>query len=166
MQSIRSGNTFRRARLTGALWALAITLSLPAAAAAPSAKATSAPRQAQFLQLQQQLLTALVAADWPRVADMWSDDLVYIHPFGIVGKKEQLEVLTNGPSPRYKSIEAKDTRVRIFRDTAILTGNVYFTGITATEPRLFYLSTVWANEHGTWRMVLWHAVRAETPPPG
>jgi ketosteroid isomerase-like protein len=104
----------------------------------------------------------MVAADWKTTADMMSDNLVYIHPNGLVNTKQQrLEPLLKGPSPVWTKIESKDVHVQIFRDTAIVTSETIFThapapGSAQGQVLDLRFSTVWANEKGTWRMVLWH----------
>jgi len=116
----------------------------------------------QAAQLQKRLLDAMVAADWKTTANMMSDNLVYIHPNGLVNTKQQrLEPLLKGPSPVWTKIESKDVHVQVFTDTAIVTSETIFThapapGSTPGQILDLRFTTVWANEKGTWRMVLWH----------
>jgi ketosteroid isomerase-like protein len=113
-------------------------------------------------QLQKRLLDAMVAADWKTTADMMSDNLIYIHPNGLVNTKQQrLEPLLKGPSPVWTRIESKDVHVQVFSDTAIVTSETIFTHVPergSTQGQVLDLrfTTVWANEKGTWRLVLWH----------
>lgn len=116
----------------------------------------------QAAQLQRRLLDAMVAADWKTTADMMSDNLIYIHPNGLVNTKQQrLDPLLKGPSPVWTKIESKDVHVQVFSNTAIVTSETIFThapvpGSTQGQVLDLRFSTVWANEKGTWRMVLWH----------
>jgi len=136
-----------------------------------SNSAMAAPKitKDQALQLQKNLLASLQSGDWKTTDELMSAELVYIHPNGrVTAKSEEMDSLTKGPSPRWLTVEGKNTQAMLFGDAVVLTGEAYYTdllkpGESKSRLESYKLTTVWANEHGKWRMVLWQVTTIPTP---
>ena len=62
---------------------------------------TTATVKAELLALEQERRRALVQEDYPRVAQLFADDLVYVHTTGLVqGKLAYLEYAKNAGEPQ------------------------------------------------------------------
>jgi ketosteroid isomerase-like protein len=159
--------TSGKIRVTVVLTLLAV-LSVSLLSTRTAAAQKISPEQA--IQLQKRLLAVMTAGDWKTTADMMSDNLVYIHPTGLVNTKQQrMDALLKGPTPFWSNIESKDVHAQVFTDTAVITSETIFTHAPAPGSNTpgsvldLRFTSVWANERGTWRMVLFHCTTI--PPP-
>lgn len=82
-----------------------------------------------------------------------------------------MDALAKGPLPRYPKVEGRNTKVKLFPDAAILTGNVIYTGLPKpgatgpVTPTTYRITTGWADEKGTWRLVTWQVTAVAPPRP-
>lgn len=78
--------------------------------------------EAQLLGLEQERVRALVEEDHGRVAQLFADDLVYVHTTGLVqDKAAYLEYARE--AVRYLAIERGELQVRLYgNDLALMTG--------------------------------------------
>ncbi len=104
---------------------------------------------------------ALVQNDLKQLAALLADDLVYVHADGVVeSKTEFLERLRSG-SLRYRSIEPADVRVRMYGNTAVVTGRSQMAVTNAGVDREFVVryTAVYASSGGRWQLVSWQTTR-------
>ena len=135
-----------------ALAALA-AVSLPGA----QAQAASTTTEAQMLQLQDRFMAAYAGTDLDALANLISDKAVYIHPTGEVNNKQMLlDRMRSGPLPRFSEVKQKNTKVMVYPGVAVLTGDAVFARAGAPASTTFRLSTAYADEKGTWRLISWH----------
>ncbi len=129
-------------------------------AAAPAHAAGADARQA-VLAAQDTRFAATIRGDVEALAAMMTDDLTYTHSSGVTDSKaEFLEGLKNGKYV-YRAIEAKDRRVRVHGDAAVVSGPCHIViepGGKRTEIDL-YFTELYVREGGAWRMALWHSTR-------
>jgi hypothetical protein len=152
-----------------------LILAVAAVAAAPlAAQARAAvpatPTEAQMLALQDRYMATLAGTDMDKLDDMISETVAYGHPTGQVNtKKIQMDSMRGGPLPRYGKIEQLNTKVRVYPGAAVLSGDIRFTGLprngVTPPPNLYRLATAYANEGGTWRLVLWQVTPIAPPRP-
>jgi ketosteroid isomerase-like protein len=83
---------------------------------------TTASATAELLALEQERRRALVEEDYSRVADLFADDLVYVHTTGLVqGKAQYLEYAKS--AVEYLDIERGDLLIRFYGEgLAVMTG--------------------------------------------
>ncbi len=122
-------------------------------------------RQA-VLVVQEKVDSAMLANDADAMAPLLTDNFTRTPPTGILNTKAQwLESVRNN-SLRYVSVERTDTDVRLFGDSAIVTGIVTIetvkpdTGQTVARNR--YLR-VYVRENGNWRLAAHQATTAPAP---
>jgi ketosteroid isomerase-like protein len=83
---------------------------------------TTASATAELLALEQERRRALVEEDYSRVADLFADDLVYVHTTGLVqGKAQYLEYAKS--AVEYLEIERGELLIRFYGEgLAVMTG--------------------------------------------
>ena len=90
-----------------------------------------------------------------KVADLYDDDLVFVHLDGTVtGKQEWVGELTSG-SFVYNRIDVHGAAARCHGDTAVLVGKATFVVNGDTVLKLVY-TEVYARQHGRWTLVNSH----------
>lgn len=152
--------------------AAAVAVALPGAAV-PSvvwAAKTKTLTQAEALALQDKYMAALAGTDMAALDDMISETVSYGHPTGQINtKKIQMDGMRSGPLPRYGKIEQANTVVRSFPGVAVLSGDIIFNGLPragqAPTRNTYRLATAYADEKGTWRLILWQVTPIAPPRP-
>jgi Domain of unknown function (DUF4440) len=109
--------------------------------------------------LERRRVQAMLAADVGTLDRILDDDLTYTHVTGRTqGKAEYLEALRNG-SFRYLSLARAHVRIRVYEQTAVLTGEA--NGVVLSRGRRFEVplvfTSVYAKRGARWRMVAWQA---------
>jgi ketosteroid isomerase-like protein len=132
---------------------LAFTLLLGACGRPPPADAVLGAEQAR--------VAALIADDHAALDRLLSDDLTYTHSNSIVDTKAAfMESLTSGQL-KYRSLEHSDQEVRIYGDTAILTGLTRVHSLALGEDIRLTLrfTIVYVRKDGRWQMAAWQSTR-------
>ena len=135
---------------TAALLLVLVSAPLLAATAEEEVRAAEARRFAAMVQVDTAALSGLLA-----------DDLTYTHSTGQVENKAQfLETLSSGKL-RYLAIEPSEVVVRIYGDTAILTGRSMMKVKTGEQEMTLPIrfTDVWVRKGGQWRMAVWQSTR-------
>ncbi len=104
---------------------------------------------------------AMVAQDVAKLEPMLAEELYYGHSTGKVENKPQfLESIRSG-SFRYHAIEVKHVDVRLYDETAILTGLVHVRVAIDGKPLETDLrySDAYVRRDGRWQLVAWQSVR-------
>lgn len=118
--------------------------------------AADAVRQAEAHRLQ-----ALLSRDFAALDRLLGADLTYTHSNAKVDDKTAyLEPFTSGRT-RYVRLEPSEVVVRVYGDTAILTGRMLSVALVdGAESRTdLRFTSVWVNRDGRWQMVAWHSAR-------
>jgi ketosteroid isomerase-like protein len=111
---------------------------------------------------------ALVAADLPALETIYSDDLMYVHSSGSIDTKQTfLESIRSGRL-RFKSITARDARVRVRHYGTVGVVNALYDlvlelrGGNVTPMTIQYL-TVYVKDGSRWRIVTQQTTRLPAP---
>lgn len=102
---------------------------------------------------------AILTADSAALADLYAADFVYVGPDAVVrGRDAQIRSLVRGVVDVLEG-ESSDVRVRLYGETAILTGSFRGRARTPAGEVSFHerYSSVWVRQAGTWRLVHEHA---------
>ncbi len=143
--------------------------SLLSSCAPKSASASSddEARKRAVIATEQQRVDALVHDDFAALVQIFADDMTYSHSSGEIDTKTSyLKKLTIG-ALKYKSLEHSGLTVRLYGDTAILTGMSKVFSISAgveNKPTLNFL-TVYVWRDGAWRLAAWHSTKMPDPVP-
>jgi len=98
---------------------------------------------------------ALAKRDVTTLDDIWADDYTFTNPHGdFLTKKQRLENLRSAHT-QIESVGSEDQDVRVYGDTAVITGRVTLKGkYSGKEASGLYRSiSVWVNQRGRWRLV-------------
>ena len=115
----------------------------------------------QIVELERERLKAMINADSDALGSILSDDLTYIHTTTREDSKKSLIESLAGGSLSYKSMDTEDVKVRIYGDTAVVTGSAAIK--VSSGGRLLEFSIlftdVYAKQEGRWQMVAWQSTR-------
>jgi ketosteroid isomerase-like protein len=135
---------------------LLLTLLLAApVAAAPTAM------EAAVLAAEQARVTALIHDDFAALEHLLADELTYTHSNASVDTKEQFLSFLRSGRLKYRELDHSDQRVRLYGETAILTGRTRVQSVfEGQEMRLTLRFTiVYIQRAGRWQMAAWHSAR-------
>lgn len=134
-------------------------LLFAAALAVPCQASTSAVQE--VLQAEQARVAALVADDYAALDLLLADDMTYTHSNASVDTKSAfIESLTSRVL-KYHSLDHSDQQVRLYGDTAILTGKtqVHSTHFGNEVHVNLRFTIVYVRRDGRWQMAAWHSAR-------
>ena len=117
--------------------------------------------QQQLLQVENERIRGLVHNDFAALDQILSDDLIYTHSTGVAETKaEYLGQLKSGQL-KYQSMEHEGVVVRVYGDTAILTGRTKVRSVSRGQELNNDLRfiIVYVKQRGRWRMVSWQSTR-------
>ena len=141
-------------RATHAVLAGLIFLLLPIAAAAQDARQ-------DILAADARRFTAMVQGDQAALDGLLADDLTYTHSSGQMESKAQfLESLRSGKL-RYLSAQPSDQAVRLYGDTAVVTGRAEIKANNQGQELVLSLrfTEVWVKSGGTWKLTAWQSTK-------
>jgi len=117
--------------------------------------------ESEIRDLERQRFRAMETVDVPTLDRILSDDLIYTHANGLQHTKAELIGVIGSGDFKYESITPGDTRVRIYKETAVVNGRVSMkikSGAGEQVFKLCYLD-VYVKQHGRWQMVAWQSSR-------
>ena len=126
------------------------------AARAQDASAEQAVRQAE-----EQRCEALTHGDIATVERIMSDDSLYTHSSGEVQNKVAFIGDLKSGKRVYKGLKSDDVQVRVYGDTAVLTGRTDLQVVNAGKELQFpmRITVVYVNHGGQWQMVTYQSTR-------
>lgn len=119
----------------------------------------TAATEKDILALEAGRYAAMIAIDEAALGKCFGDDLIYVHSSGAVDTKASYIAAIKGGKFRYKKCERFEETVRIYGDTALVTGRAVFEAVVEGTPRtlrLRYLN-VWTNTAAGWKFVGWQS---------
>ena len=125
---------------------------------------TTTAVKTELLALEQERRRALVEEDYPRVAELFADDLVYVHTTGLVqGKADYLEYAKS--AVQYLDIERGELLIRFYGEhLAVMTGTQSNTlrkrGGDQSIRGDGFATQVWACGAEGWQISSFHGTRA------
>ena len=125
---------------------------------------TTVTVKTQLLALEQERRRALVEEDYSRVAELFADDLVYVHTTGLVqGKADFLEYAKS--AVQYLDIERGELLIRFYGEhLAVMTGTQCNTlrkrGGDQSIRGEGFATQVWALSADGWQISSFHGTRA------
>jgi uncharacterized protein (TIGR02246 family) len=136
---------------------VALAAVLLAAAAQPAL--AQSPDEAAVRAVEDRRITALVEDDFATLDAIFADDLHYTHSSTVVDDKTSyMAALRNGKT-KYETIDREPARVRIYGDTALMTGTAVV-GLRGRPEKLpLRYTLVYVRQGGQWRMVAWQSTR-------
>lgn len=127
--------------------------------------ATSSPDRSDaetgVLLVQADRFRAMTENDISILDSILSDDLVYTHTTGRVETKTEFLSALRKRAVAYHSIEPMDVKVRIYDNTAVITGTAAMKVSAGANDLAFSLQfiEVYENSEGRWRLLAWQSTR-------
>lgn len=136
----------------------AILAAVLLAAAVQPALAQSSD-EAAVRAVEDRRITALVEDDFATLDAIFADDLHYTHSSTVVDDKTSFMAALRTGKTKYETIEREPVRVRIYGDTALITGTAVV-GLKGRAEKLpLRYTLVYVRQAGQWRMVAWQSTR-------
>ena len=121
---------------------------------------------AEVERLQREIMDAIRDRDAKALERVLSDDFVYRSPEGEVNRADFIKNVIALPG-HILSVEGKDLRVRIFGETAVMTGvqlSVLRTDDRKELESIAAFTDIFVRRRGRWLLALAHGVELQTPP--
>ena len=112
-------------------------------------------------ELETQRFRAMERVDVATLNRILSDDLIYTHANGLQQTKAELIGVLGSGDMKYESITPDDIRVRIYNETAVVTGRASMKIKARGEEQTFKLCylDVYVKQDSRWQMVAWQSSR-------
>lgn len=147
------------------LW-LTLCAALLLSPAVLPAQTAAAPQSVQMIRaLEERRFAAMMRRDTEALAGILADDLTYTHSSGQLETKGQfLESIRSG-AIQYTAILPEGLDVRLYGDTAVVTGKGTFKVRMQGEDRSLPLrfTDVYVRRGDGWQMVAWQSTRLPEP---
>jgi len=141
---------------------MSLAISLVCLALLPKAQ-IKGDNESQIRELERQRFQAMQKVDVAALNRILSDDLIYTHANGFEQTKAELIRVLGSGDYKYESISASDIRVRLYGETAVVSGRATMKIRRAGEEQTFQLCylDVYVKQDGRWQMVAWQSSRVE-----
>jgi ketosteroid isomerase-like protein len=116
---------------------------------------SAASPEDQVREAEQQWAVAGVKADAKALERLLSNDLVYVHSYGLIeGKAEYIQQVRSG-ARKYDSIDHEAMIVHVSGDTAIVSAKLHLRGANGSTPfdHFVLVMHTWIRRHSRWEMV-------------
>ena len=143
------------------------TLGLVVVALFASGATAAGPDDAGVLAAQKDRLQLMVKSDLDGLGKLLPDDYTYTHASGVVDSKASLLESIKAGRLKYKAFDPGQPRVRVYGDTAVLTGTATVQVDSATigpAPFQILFTDVYVRKAGRWQPVAWQSTRPPAPP--
>jgi ketosteroid isomerase-like protein len=132
-------------------------LALAAIGSARPAVAQSA--EADVRATEDRRIKALIDDDFATLEAIFADDLTYTHSSSVLDTKAAYMAALRSGKSKYEAIERKPSTVRVYGDTAIMTGEAQIK--LRGQPAPFWLryTLMYVKQAGAWKMVAWQSTR-------
>jgi len=145
-----------------------VALGLAVACLAAASAQPAGPEEAAVLAAQKERLQAMVRGDLDALGRLLPDDLTYTHASGVADTKASLLSSIAAGKLKYKAFDPGQPRVRIYGNTAVLTGTATVQVESATigpAPFPILFTDVYVRKpDGRWQAVAWQSTRPPAPP--
>ena len=140
---------------------LAVSLVLVALVLAPSPGRAQSPDEAAVRAVEERRVKALVEDDFAALESIFGDDLHYTHSSAVVDDKTSFMTALRTGKTKYESVERGPAVVRIYGDTALMTGTA-IVGLRGRAEKLSLRYTLlYVKRAGEWKMVAWQSTRTQ-----
>jgi ketosteroid isomerase-like protein len=116
--------------------------------------------QAQILDVEEQLRTAMLGSDVATLSELLAPDLIFANHLGqLTGKEDDIAAYRSGVL-KVMNLEPSEQQIRALGDVAVVSVRMQMSGTYAGNPANgdFRFTRVWArSQQGKWQIVAAHA---------
>ena len=114
----------------------------------------------EILAMDAKRYSAMINLDKKALRELLHGDMVYTHSSGAVDTKESY-IAAMGKKYRYSKARRTDQKVRIYGNTALLTGRAVLNVAVDGEPKVLKVSflCVWVKSVYGWRFAAWQSCK-------
>lgn len=134
---------------------------LLAVALAPVATRAQSAAETAVRALEERRVKALVEDDYAALEAIFGDDLHYTHSSAVVDDKASFMAALKSGKTKYESLERGPATVRIYGDTALMTGTALVGLRGRTEKLSLRYTLLYVKRAGEWKMVAWQSTRTQ-----
>lgn len=131
-----------------------------------SAIACAGTAEDELRQLLDEFLAGASVNDAAVHDHFWAEDLVYTSSAGErFGKARIMQGLSDSDAPTSQAsptYAARDTQIRVFDDTAVITFRL-IAEMPDVEPQQYFNTGVFRRHNGQWQAIAWQATRSAAP---
>jgi ketosteroid isomerase-like protein len=140
---------------------LTLVVSLLAVSFAHVPARAQSSEEAAVRAVEERRVKALVDDDFATLESIFGDDLHYTHSSAVVDDKASFMTALRTGKTKYESVERGPAVVRIYGDTALLTGTAVV-GLRGRAEKLSLRYTLlYVKRAGEWKMVAWQSTRTQ-----
>jgi ketosteroid isomerase-like protein len=136
------------------------------ASGASAAQCEGSITENEALKAEDARYAAQTSNDFAAMAQLFADDLVYVHSSGTVDSKDSYIERQRSNALRYRAMRRSDVKVRVYGCVAIITGagnfDVTVNGKDSSVSLLFH--SIWAKTDSGVRFVSWESTPAPAKP--
>ncbi len=110
-------------------------------------------------QVEDPRIKAMIDDDFAVLEAVLADDLTYGHSNGVVDTKASYMATLRSGKTKYQAIDRAPSVVRIYGDTAIVTGTATVSLRGQAAPFTLRYTLAYVMRDGQWRMVTWQSTR-------
>ena len=138
----------------------AFVLVLAVAGLVGTAGALSAQTaEAEVRATEDRRIKALIDDDFAALDAIFAEELTYTHSNSILDTKAAYMAGLRSGKSKYEAIDRKPTAVRLYGDTAIMTGDAQITLRGQPAPFWIRYTLMYVKQAGAWKMVAWQSTR-------
>jgi len=136
-----------------------------AGAASPPPNQPAREAEQEIRELETRRFKAQINADAATLDRILSDDLTYVHSSAHVDTKVSYIASIRSGELKYVSIVPDELKVRVYGNTAVVTGRGEFKAQSQGQPVNIQLrfTDVYVRRDGRWQMVAWESTRIPNP---
>ena len=119
------------------------------------------PRSQEVLQVQLERMEAFVNRDFAVLDKIMAKEMTYTHTSARLDTKAEMIGLMESGRLRYESMERQEANVRLYGETAVVTGRSRIHVVSGGADLRFSLLflEVFAHKDGRWQSVAWQSTR-------
>jgi ketosteroid isomerase-like protein len=113
----------------------------------------------EILEREDKRLAAMVGEDFGSLEAMVHDELIYTHSSGVVDTKASWLESMRSRKTRYRKVTPGERKVRLYGDTALVTGRADIEAEVGGQPKSLRLSYLiaWTKTPQGWKFVAWQS---------
>ena len=113
----------------------------------------------EILALEDRRYAAMIANDQAALEAMLHADLIYTHSSAVIDSKASYLAALRTGKTRYRNAERAEQKVRVYGDTALVTGRAQMQVELAGQPKSIKLRflVVWTKTPQGWKFVAWQS---------